>query len=124
MRHKPNLQDIALDNLLNRAHKDTPLGHALYVVTGLGSLMSLKAWLADKSAVDTVQVNYRENGSLYNAWFPGMRNVDTSAATYVRFNGSRREYGLARCIVATPDYWLGYDASMHALLLYSVKALS
>lgn len=114
--------DVAMTDLMARA-VNTPIGSALDDVMAIGSTVSLKRWLSDKASVDTVQVNYRDDGTLYNPWFPGMRTV-TTAATYVKFNNSRRDFAGNRCIAATGSHWLGICTDTQAVLLYSISELS
>ena|SRR5690625_632531 len=114
--------DLAINTLLERT-VNTPVGNALETVFSIGSMVSLKAWLADKPSVDTLQVSYWDNGALYNAWCPGMRSV-TAKATYARLGNSRRDYAGVRCIAATGSHWLGIDTKSQTVLLYSDKPLS
>lgn len=114
--------DLAINTLLERT-VNTPVGNALEAVCAIGSMVALKAWLTDKTSVDTLQVSYWDNGALYNAWLPGMRTV-TTKATYARLGSSRRDYAGVRCIAATGSHWLGIDTKTQTVLLYSVNPLT
>lgn len=75
-----------------------------------GPKVSLKRWIANHDVLETLQVTYDEAGRPIRAWWPGPREVDTSAASYVLLNGSRTDYREVKCISSSRDAWVGqYD---------------
>ena len=54
--------------------------------------MALKTWLQSHGVVDTFQLTVHGDGTPYQLWAPGPREVDTSRATFASFDGSRRSY--------------------------------
>ena len=70
-----------------------------------GPTGTARAWLKARHGkrVDTLQGGQDEHGALTSAWFPGARTVDASAATFVTFDGSRRDYAGMVALGATPD---------------------
>lgn len=78
---------------------------------------SLKSWLTGRESLDTLQVTVRD-GQVTRAWAPGVREVDTSAATFARLEGSRRDYAGVTAQLCGRDVWVGYDTSMDTVLIY------
>jgi len=71
-----------------------------------GPKVGLKRWIANHDVLETLQVRYG-GGRPISAWWPGPREVDTSAASYVRLNGSRTDYREVKCISSSHDVWIG-----------------
>ena len=64
-----------------------------------------RAWFNahDGARVDTLQAGHDEHGVLTSAWFPGARTVNASRATFVTFDGSRRDYAGTVVLGSTAD---------------------
>ena len=80
-------------------------------------VISLSTWMHGARLVTTLQATFNGD-TLTRLWSPGLRAVDTSRASYVLLDGSRRDYAGMRCIKATATTWLGYDANMSTYVLY------
>lgn len=75
-----------------------------------GGKSALKTWIANHDVLNTLQVQFTADGRPRSAWWPGPREVDTSAASYVLLNGSRTDYREVKCISSSRDAWVGqYD---------------
>lgn len=74
-----------------------------------GPKVALKRWITSHDVLETLQVTFTDDGRPRSLWWPGPREVDTSAASYVRLNGSRREYRGVTCLGSSRDAWVGQD---------------
>lgn len=89
------------------------------IVSALGGpKVALKRWVASHDVLETLQVTYDDIGRPIRAWWPGPREVDTSAASHVRLGGSRRDYRGVTCLGSSRDAWVGQDDS-GTLLIYT-----
>lgn len=65
-------------------------------------------------------------GEVRNTWEPGDRIIDSTRATRVVFidpytgSTSERYYDRIRAIRSSDTTWVGYDESMHTLIVYTV----
>lgn len=76
-----------------------------------GGKSALKTWIANHDVLNTLQVQFTADGRPRSAWWPGPREVDTSAASFVRMGGSRRDYRGVVCVASSGDCWIGQDDS-------------
>ena len=86
-----------------------------------GKRVSVSTWLQNHDSLETLQATVNEAGdTLTGAWTPGPREVDTeSRKGGAFFDSSFREYASLVCIRATDSVWLGYNADMRTLVVYS-----
>lgn len=108
---------------INSIIQAIPAGHYWHDVLAAlvdyddASVIPLRTWMQGARLVTTLQATF-DGGTLTRLWSPGLRAVDTSHASYVLLDGSRRDYAGTRCIKATTTTWLGYDANMSTYVIY------
>lgn len=97
----------AFDALTARCKGGRPLDVAQAARAALtaGPHGTARKWLQAHhgARVDTLQASHDERGALKSAWYPGARTVDASRATFVAFDGSRRDYAGVVVLGSTAD---------------------
>ena len=81
--------------------------------------MALKTWLQSHDVVDTFQLTVHGDGTPYRLWAPGPRKVDTSRATFARFDGSRRSYAKLQHIAHGSEAYATYDPDSGCVIIYA-----
>ena len=81
---------------------------------------SLKSFLENHDYLNALQVHFTD-GKIARIWSPGVREVDTSHATYATFDGSRRDYAGVVHIAHSDDTWIGFDTDMGTVLVYTTE---
>jgi hypothetical protein len=68
--------------------------------TSLTAHGTMRAWMTahDSASVETLQIGIDP----LSVWAPGPRTVNAAAATYVEFDGSRRDYAGMHVLGASP----------------------
>lgn len=84
------------------------------------SPMALKAFLENHDYLYTLQASFTDD-KLTGLWAPGVREVDTSHATYATFDGSRRDYAGVIHIAHSDETWIGFDKDMNTLIVYTTE---
>ena len=81
--------------------------------------MALKTWLQNHDKVDTFQLTVHEDGTPYQLWAPGPREVDASHATFASFDGSRRSYAKLQHIAHGSEAYATYDPDDNCVIIYA-----
>ena len=81
--------------------------------------MALKTWLQSHDVVNTFQLNVDDDGTPYKLWAPGLREVDTSHATFASFDGSRRSYAKLQHIAHGSEAYATYEPDFKCVLIYA-----
>ena len=81
--------------------------------------MALKTWLQSHDVVDTFQLTVYDDGTPYKLWAPGLREVDTSRATFASFDGSRRSYAGLQHIAHGSEAYATYEPDFECVLIYA-----
>lgn len=78
---------------------------ALDAAHGLAKGGTMREWMTRHAGatVRTVQITVDASGRVRGLWCPGDRTVDSVRASYVTFDGSRRDYAGARVLGADAD---------------------
>ena len=81
--------------------------------------MALKTWLQNHDVVDTFQLTVHDDGTPHKLWAPGPREVDSSHATYARFDGSRRSYAKLQHIAHGSEAYATYEPDFECVIIYA-----
>ena len=81
--------------------------------------MALKTWLQGHDVVNTFQLTVHDDGTPYKLWAPGLREVDTSHATFASFDGSRRSYAKLQHIAHGSGAYATYDPDDNCVIIYT-----
>ena len=81
--------------------------------------MALRTWLQSHDVVDTFQLTVREDGTPYQLWAPGPREVDASRATFASFDGSRRSFAKLQHIAHGSEAYATYDPDVKCVIIYA-----
>ena len=81
--------------------------------------MALKTWLQGHDVVDTFQLTVYDDGTPYKLWSPGLREVDSSHATFASFDGSRRSYASLRHVAHGREAYIAYEPDFKCVLIYA-----
>lgn len=84
------------------------------------SPQSLKSFLSNHDCLNTLQVHFTD-GMIARIWSPGVREVDTSHATYATFDGSRRDYAGVVHIAHSSDTWIGFDTTSETVIVHTTE---
>lgn len=90
---------------------------------------TLKGWLTlhDGRKVETLQMtvcNCPELcGEPKRVWVPGERTV-SAGASFAKLDDSRRDYSGIRTVWASTNAYVGYDADMSTVIIYSAERLA
>lgn len=90
-----------------------------------GRELPLKRWMDqyDGREVLTLQVKIRvgegspETDQIVGVWAPRARKVDTSRATYVTLDNSRRDYRGVTTFLASTNTYIGFESDGHGGLV-------
>lgn len=84
------------------------------VAASLTPAGTMRVWMTahDGDTVETLQVHTDQ----LSVWAPGPRTVDASAATYVEFDGSRRDYAGMHVLGSSPTALVVADE--HHVIVY------
>ncbi len=107
-------------SLILRAADNSPWREDVITLLDAPGKQALKAWLADKQTVETLQVTV-SGGHVTRAWAPGPRTVDTqSRKGGAFFADSFREYAGVTATASTETLWAGFNADMLTHIIYRV----
>lgn len=81
--------------------------------------MALKTWLQGHDVVHTFQLTVHDDGTPFKFRAPGLREVDTSRATFASFDGSRRDYAGLQHIAHGSEAYATYVADFKCVLIYA-----
>ena len=81
--------------------------------------MALKTWLQSHDVVNTFQLTVYADGTPHKLWAPGLREVDTSRATFASFDGSRRSYAKLQHIAHGSEAYATYEPDLKCVLIYA-----
>lgn len=84
------------------------------------SPMSQKSFLENHDYLYLLQASFTDD-QITGLWAPGVREVDTSHATYATFDGSRRDYAGVIHIAHSDETWIGFDKDMNTLIVYTTE---
>ena len=101
-----------IDELIPREHRERYM-NAFSSATSGRERISARRWMESH---DGAQVNTLQAGR--HPWAPGAREVDASRATYVKMDGSRRDYAGLRVISASESALFAFDTDMDTEILY------
>ena len=81
--------------------------------------MALNTWLQSHDVVNTFQLTVHDDGTPFKLWAPGPREVDSSHATFARFDGSRRDYAKLQHIAHGSMAFATYDPDLKCVIIYA-----
>ena len=81
--------------------------------------MALKKWLQNHDVVNTFQLSVHYDGTPFKLWAPGLREVDSSHATFDSFDGSRRSYAKLQHIAHGSEAYATYEPDFKCVIIYT-----
>lgn len=81
--------------------------------------MSMKNFVENHDMLETLQVKFDDTGKIIELWAPGPREVDASHASYVKLDGSRRDYAGVVHMAHNDETWIGYDSEFDVMVAYT-----